>query len=49
MPGAARKPSRRLLPAAAGDAADAEVRKVDTAAGKFTPKHGEIEKLELPA
>ncbi len=37
-----------------GDAAgalpssEAEVRKVDTAAGKITPKHGEIPNLEMP-
>jgi Cu/Ag efflux protein CusF len=33
---------------AAAQAVDAEVRKVDTAQGKLTLKHGEIRKLDMP-
>ncbi|MBX3605408.1 MAG: copper-binding protein [Piscinibacter sp.] len=36
-------------PAAAAPAADGEVRKVDTAQGKLTLRHGRIENLDMPA
>ena len=38
----------RVAQAAATDMADAEVRKVDTAQGKVTLKHGEIKSLDMP-
>lgn len=38
----------QLAQAAAGDMTDAEVRKVDTAQGKVTLKHGEIKRLDMP-
>jgi len=41
--------SLAALPAFAGELTDAEVRKVDPAAGKITLRHGEIRNLEMPA
>lgn len=42
------KPATAGASTAAGDMVDAEVRKVDKAAGKVTLKHGEIKNLEMP-
>lgn len=38
----------QMAQAAAADMTDAEVRKVDTAQGKVTLKHGEIKSLDMP-
>ena len=38
-----------LATAAQAQSVEAEVRKVDTAQGKLTLKHGEIKKLDMPA
>jgi Cu/Ag efflux protein CusF len=37
-----------IAQAATGDMTDGEVRKVDTAAGKISLKHGEIKNLDMP-
>ena len=49
----AQQPAAEAMPspaaAAASDATEAEVRKVDKSAGKVTLKHGEIKSLDMPA
>ncbi len=42
------KPMAMAAPAAAGDMADGEVRKVDKDAKKITLKHGDIKNLDMP-
>jgi len=44
----AHHPAATATAPAAGDMADAEVRKVDKDAAKITLKHGEIKSLEMP-
>ena len=44
----AHHPAATATAPAAGDMADAEVRKVDKDAAKLTLKHGEIKSLEMP-
>ena len=41
--------SAAMLPAAASEMTDAEVRKVDKDNGKLTLRHAEIKNLEMPA